>query len=78
MSKSGTVALNNHLQAVRSALLQHVEDCDESELWLYVAAVNLYLGELLWMSDIPLDEAVPVVTRTIRRAYEVCELEQPE
>lgn len=62
-----------YLNDMRNALVTRMQDGEEVEPSAYTAAVNMYLGELLWASDIPLDKAIPVVTGTLRASYKSCD-----
>lgn len=74
MEQDDVSILDEHLDHIRKALTQHVQDCDESDYLIYVAAVNVYLGELLYSCQIKLETAIPLVSRTLRSAYEACDL----
>lgn len=62
-----------YLNQIRTTLVDRMNNGEEIEPSAYTAAVNMYLGELLWASDIPLDKAIPVVTGTLRATYKSCD-----
>jgi len=62
-----------YLEQIRQTLIDRMKAGEEIDPRAYTAAINMYLGELLWASSVPLATAMKIAANTVKSTYAACD-----
>jgi len=65
-------AAEQYLDALRELVTKRIQEGEKIDATAYIVAITMHLGEMLWVSNVPLDAAVYKMTEILRSSYDQC------